>query len=37
MCGKDRGDVAIGERDILVIGPDGYWRALFGLMWQSLC
>ncbi len=28
MCCKDRGDRSIGERDILVTGPDSYREAL---------
>ena len=30
MCGKDRGEEAIGERDILVAG----FCALIGLKWR---
>lgn len=35
MCRKDRGDEAIGERDILVTGPDSYREALIGQNWRS--
>ena len=33
MCRKDRGDEAIGERDILVTGRDSHREALMGRHW----